>query len=67
MRRYLLRVYSDAGYYPDRTVQSLSRWRVERRARQYESEGFDTKLLAVRPSQEILSFAHEADQMQRSV
>jgi len=66
MARYLLRVYSDAGYHPDRTLQSRSRRRVERRAKQYQSEGFDTKLLAVGVSQEILASAHAPDQKQRA-
>jgi hypothetical protein len=47
MTHYLLRVYSDAGYFPEKSVQSLMRRRVERRALRLEDEGFRTKLLAV--------------------
>jgi acid stress-induced BolA-like protein IbaG/YrbA len=47
MTHYLLRVYSDAGYFPEKSVQSLVRCRVERRALRLEGEGFRTKLLAV--------------------
>ncbi len=44
MTRYTLRVYSHAGYYPDKTSQSLSRRRVERRAARLRREGFATTL-----------------------
>jgi hypothetical protein len=47
MTHYLLRVYSDAGYFPDKSVQSLMRRRVERRARRLEGEGFTTKVVAI--------------------
>jgi len=47
MTHYLLRVYSDAGYFPEKSVQSLVRCRDERRALRLEDEGFRTKLLAV--------------------
>jgi hypothetical protein len=67
LTRYLLRVYSGAGYHPDRTLQSLSRRRVERRAKRYESEGFDIKLLAVSTSHAMHSFVYEADQKQQRV
>lgn len=46
MTHYLLRVYSDAGYFPDKAVKSLMRRRVERRALRLEEEGFKTKLVA---------------------
>ena len=49
MTRYLLRVYSDAGYYPDKALHSHSRGRAERHAKQLEREGFRTTLL-VAPS-----------------
>ena len=46
MTRYLLRVYRGSAYLPDRKLQSLSRGRLERRARQLEREGFRVRLLA---------------------
>jgi anti-anti-sigma factor len=46
MTHYRLRVYSDAGYFPDKAVKSVVRRRVERRALRLEEEGFKTKLLA---------------------
>jgi hypothetical protein len=48
MTRYLLRVYSGAGYHPDRGVRSISRRRVERWARALEHDGFATKILPLR-------------------
>jgi hypothetical protein len=45
MTRYLLRVYSGAGYHPDRGMRSISRRRVERWARALERDGFATKIL----------------------
>jgi anti-anti-sigma factor len=46
MTHYRLRVYSDAGYFPDKAVKSVVRRRVERRALRLEDEGFKTKLVA---------------------
>jgi anti-anti-sigma factor len=46
MTHYRLRVYSDAGYFPDKAVKSVMRRRVERRALRLEDEGFKTKLVA---------------------
>ena len=46
MTRYLLRVYSGAGYHPDRGMRSVSRRRLERCARMLERDGFATKILA---------------------
>jgi hypothetical protein len=45
MTRYLLRVYSGAGYHPDRGMRSISRRRLERWARSLERDGFATKIL----------------------
>ena len=45
MTRYLLRVYSGAGYHPDRGLRSISRRRVERSARALQRDGFATKIL----------------------
>jgi hypothetical protein len=45
MTRYLLRVYSGAGYHPDRGMRSISRRRLERWARALERDGFATKIL----------------------
>jgi hypothetical protein len=53
MIRYLLRVYSEAGYYPDKTLHSVSRRRVERRARQLQREGFGTELLTVHSPRDL--------------
>jgi len=47
MTRYLLRVYRGSAYYPDRKLQSTSRGRLERRARQLEREGFQVRVLTV--------------------
>src|ERR1700751_1510673 len=47
MTRYLLRVYRGSAYYPDRKLQSTSRGRLERRARQLEREGVRVRMLAV--------------------
>jgi hypothetical protein len=47
MTRYMLRVYSGAGYHPDRGMRSLSRRRVERSARVLEREGFATQILTL--------------------
>jgi|GEM_PF-4423013 len=47
MTRYLLRVYRGAAYYPDKRLQSTSRGRLERRARQLEREGFRVRVLTV--------------------
>jgi hypothetical protein len=52
MTRYLLRVYSGAGYHPDRGRCSVSRRRLERCARTLERAGFATKILAVAVSRE---------------
>ena len=48
MTRYLLQVYRESCYFPDRDLHSLSRGRLERRAEQLEREGFQVKLLALR-------------------
>jgi hypothetical protein len=45
MTRYLLRVYSDASYHPDRGMHSISRRRLERWASALERDGFATKIL----------------------
>jgi hypothetical protein len=47
MTLYLLQVYRGASYYPDKNLQSHSRGRLERRARQLEREGFSVKLLVL--------------------
>ena len=49
MTRYLLRVYRGSAYYPDKKLQSVSRGRVERRARQLEREGFHVRIMTVAP------------------
>jgi hypothetical protein len=45
MTRYLLRVYSGAGYHPDRGRRSVSRRRLKRCARVLERDGFATQIL----------------------
>ena len=45
MTRYLLRVYSGAGYHPDRGMRSISRRRLERSARALQRDGFATKIM----------------------
>jgi hypothetical protein len=47
MTRYLLRVYRGTAYYPEKKLQSTSRGRLERRARQLEREGFRVRILSV--------------------
>jgi hypothetical protein len=47
MTRYLLRVYREATYYPDKQLHSHSLGRLERRAKQLEREGYRVKLLAM--------------------
>ena len=47
MTRYLLRVYREKAYYPDKQLQSHSLGRLERRAKQLEREGYRVKLLAM--------------------
>jgi hypothetical protein len=46
MTRYMLRVYSGAGYHPDRGMRSVSRRRLRRCARLLEREGFATEIVA---------------------
>ena len=47
MTRYSLQVYRGVAYHPERKLQSTSRGRLERRARQLEREGFRVRVLAV--------------------
>jgi hypothetical protein len=47
MTRYLLRVYRGSAYHPEKRLQSTSRGRLERRARQLEREGFRVRMSAV--------------------
>jgi hypothetical protein len=47
MTRYLLKVYRGSSYYPDKTLESLSRGRLERRAEQLKHEGFSVTILVV--------------------
>jgi len=49
MTRYLLRVYSGAGYHPDRGRRSVSRRRLKRCARALERDGFATQILPLSP------------------
>jgi hypothetical protein len=47
VRRYVVRVYRGPSYYPDRTLQTHSRGRADRRMEQIRAEGFTPKLIAV--------------------
>jgi hypothetical protein len=50
MTRYLLRVYrgtEGSAYYPDKTLRSLSRGRLEHRGQKLEREGFRVRLVTI--------------------
>ena len=49
MTRYLLSVYSGAGYHPDRGRRSVSRRHLKRCARALERDGFATQILPLSP------------------
>jgi len=49
LTRYLLRVYSGAGYHPDRGRRSVSRRHLKRCARALERDGFATQILPLAP------------------